>query len=162
MLRNSFSFIISRNFPLHSISKSVNNFFLHAHFSQCRYSILCKIAAQRSNVSSYWGGNLYPGITRFRGILSLIQVYIFEIYVKFCVFDTHHEGVERNKILDPSHVPVRFFAAAWGRAHAIEKFFFAGFACFTSKWNYCRVTGPPKNFLKLKIHSPYCPFKYKT
>jgi hypothetical protein len=29
---------------------------------------------------------LYPGFTRFRGILSLIQVYFFEIYVKFCVF----------------------------------------------------------------------------
>jgi hypothetical protein len=26
------------------------------------------------------------GFTRFRGILSLIQVYIYEIYVKFCVF----------------------------------------------------------------------------
>jgi hypothetical protein len=29
---------------------------------------------------------LYPGFTSFRGILSLIQVYIFEIYTKFCVF----------------------------------------------------------------------------
>jgi hypothetical protein len=30
--------------------------------------------------------NLYSWFTCFRGILSLIQVYIFGIYVKFCVF----------------------------------------------------------------------------
>jgi hypothetical protein len=31
-------------------------------------------------------GNLYPEITLFMFILSLRSVYIFEIYVKFCVF----------------------------------------------------------------------------
>jgi hypothetical protein len=41
VLSNFFSCIISRNFPLHYISKSVNHFFLHAHFSQCNlYSLL--------------------------------------------------------------------------------------------------------------------------
>jgi hypothetical protein len=34
-MSNSFSHTISRNFPLHYISKSVNKIFLHAHFSQC-------------------------------------------------------------------------------------------------------------------------------
>jgi hypothetical protein len=42
------------------------------------------------------------------------------------------KGFEK-KCLDPSHLPVRFFAAARGRARAIEIFFFAGFPCFTSK-----------------------------
>jgi hypothetical protein len=41
-------------------------------------------------------------------------------------------GFEQH-FLDPSYVPVQFFAAAPGRAHAIEKFFFAGFVCFPSK-----------------------------
>jgi hypothetical protein len=36
-------------------------------------------------------------------------------------------------MFDPSYIPMRFFAAAPGRAREIEKFFFAGFACFTSK-----------------------------
>jgi hypothetical protein len=35
--------------------------------------------------------------------------------------------------LDPSYAPMLFFEAAPGRARAIEKFFFAGFAFFTSK-----------------------------
>jgi hypothetical protein len=43
---------------------------------------------------------------------------------------------------DPSYVPMHFFDAAPGCACAIEKFCFARFAFFTSKWNYCRVTGP--------------------
>jgi hypothetical protein len=34
---------------------------------------------------------------------------------------------------DPSYVPMRFFEAAPGRAHAIKKNFFAGFPFFTSK-----------------------------
>jgi hypothetical protein len=34
---------------------------------------------------------------------------------------------------DPSYVPMRFFETGPGRARAIEKFFFAGFAFFTSK-----------------------------
>jgi hypothetical protein len=33
----------------------------------------------------------------------------------------------------PSYVPMRFFEAAPGRARAIKKIVFAGFACFTSK-----------------------------
>jgi hypothetical protein len=37
---------------------------------------------------------------------------------------------------------MRCFEAVPGRARTVEKFFFAGFAFFTSKWNYCRVTGP--------------------
>jgi hypothetical protein len=41
-------------------------------------------------------------------------------------------GLE-NFLFDPSYVPMRFFEAAPGRAQAIEKFFFAGFAFFTSK-----------------------------
>jgi hypothetical protein len=45
-----------------------------------------------------------------------------------------------------------FFEAAPGRARAIKKFFFAGFAFFTSKWNYCRVTGPQnKIFIKNQL-----------
>jgi hypothetical protein len=35
--------------------------------------------------------------------------------------------------IDPSYVPMRFFEAAPGRACAIKKMFFAGFAFFTSK-----------------------------
>jgi hypothetical protein len=47
---------------------------------------------------------------------------------------------------------MRFFEAAPGRAHAIKKNFFAGFAFFTSKWNYCRVTGPQnKIFIKNQL-----------
>jgi hypothetical protein len=51
-----------------------------------------------------------------------------------------------------------FFEAAPGRARTIEKFFFAGFAFFTFKLNYCRVTGPQnkifnKNKLTLVIKS---------
>jgi hypothetical protein len=41
-------------------------------------------------------------------------------------------GLEKN-FLDPSYVLMRFFEAAPGRTRAIEKIFFAGFACFTSK-----------------------------
>jgi hypothetical protein len=40
--------------------------------------------------------NLYPGFTRFRGILSL------EIYVKFCVFWYLSWGGLKTKFLDPS------------------------------------------------------------
>jgi hypothetical protein len=47
---------------------------------------------------------------------------------------------------------MRFFEAAPGRARAIKKKFFAGFAFFTSKWNYCRVTGPQnKIFIKNQL-----------
>jgi hypothetical protein len=71
--------------------------------------------------------NLYPGITRFRGILSLIQSYIFEIYVKFCVFLIPiMRGVEK-KFFGPSYVPVRFLAASRGRAHVIAKKIFCRF-----------------------------------
>jgi hypothetical protein len=38
-----------------------------------------------------------------------------------------------NIFVDPAYVLMRFFEAAPGRAHAIEKFFCAGFAFFTSK-----------------------------
>jgi hypothetical protein len=38
-----------------------------------------------------------------------------------------------KKNFDPSYVPMRFFEAAPGRARAIKKKFFAGFAFFTSK-----------------------------
>jgi hypothetical protein len=41
-------------------------------------------------------------------------------------------GVEKI-CLDTFYVPMRFFEAAPGCARAIEKFFFAGFAFFTSK-----------------------------
>jgi hypothetical protein len=46
-----------------------------------------------------------------------------------------------------------FFEAAPGRTSAIEKkFFFVGLALFTSKWNYCRVTGPQnKIFIKNQL-----------
>jgi hypothetical protein len=58
-----------------------------------------------------------------------------------------------NKIFfDPSYVPMCFFEVAPGRARAIKKFVFAGFAFFTSKWNYCRVTGPQnKIFVKNQL-----------
>jgi hypothetical protein len=47
-------------------------------------------------------------------------------------------------------VPMRFFEAAPGRA--IKTFVFAGFPFFTSKWNYCRVTGPQnKIFIKNQL-----------
>jgi hypothetical protein len=53
---------------------------------------------------------------------------------------------------DPSYVPMLFFEAAPGRARTIEKFFFASFAFFTFKLNYCRVTGPQnKIFNKNKL-----------
>jgi hypothetical protein len=39
----------------------------------------------------------------------------------------------KEKIFYPSYVPMRFFEAAPVRVCAIEKFFFAGFAFFTSK-----------------------------
>jgi hypothetical protein len=35
--------------------------------------------------------------------------------------------------VDPSYVPMRCFEAVPGRARTVEKFFFAGFAFFTSK-----------------------------
>jgi hypothetical protein len=55
-------------------------------------------------------------------------------------------------MIDPSYVPVRFFKAAPGRARTIKKIFFAGFPFFTSKWNYCRVTGPQKKiFIKNQL-----------
>jgi hypothetical protein len=41
-------------------------------------------------------------------------------------------GFEKN-LFYPSYVPMRFFEAAPGRARAIENFFVAGFAFFTSK-----------------------------
>jgi hypothetical protein len=47
---------------------------------------------------------------------------------------------------------MRFFEAAPGRARATKKIFFAGFPFFTSKWNYCRVTGPQnKIFIKNQL-----------
>jgi hypothetical protein len=60
---------------------------------------------------------------------------------------------------------MRFFEAAPGRARAIKKIFFAGFPFFTSKWNYCRVTGPQnkifiKNQLTL-IHMPIDTLQYR-
>jgi hypothetical protein len=55
--------------------------------------------------------NIYPGFTRFRGILSLIQVYILKSMENFAFL--------RKIFLDPSYVPKRFFMAARGRAHAI-------------------------------------------
>jgi hypothetical protein len=95
---------------------------------------------------------LYPGFTRFRGILSLIQVYIFEIYTKFCIFWYPSWGVWKKIFFDPSYMPMRFFEAAPGRARAIQKIFFAGFLFFTSKWNYCRMTGPQnKIFIKNQL-----------
>jgi hypothetical protein len=59
-MRNSFSFIISRNFPLHYISKSVNNFFLHAHFSLCIFLLVIRvhrklIIAPNSSKNSKYG-----------------------------------------------------------------------------------------------------------
>jgi hypothetical protein len=45
---------------------------------------LVLVTAQEAPMCSK--ANIYPKFTRFRGILSLIQVYIFEIYVKFWVF----------------------------------------------------------------------------
>jgi hypothetical protein len=55
---------------------------------------------------------------------------------------------------------MRFFEAAPGPARAIKKKFFAGFPFFTSKWNYCRVTGPQnkifiKNQLTLLLNNFY-------
>jgi hypothetical protein len=96
---------------------------------------------------------LYPGFTtRFRGILSLIQVYIFEICVKCCVFLYPSWGGLKKKFSDPSYVLMRFFEAAPGGARAIEKLFLACFEFFTSKWNYCRVTGPlNKIFIKNQL-----------
>jgi hypothetical protein len=52
-------------------------------------------------------------------------------------FDTHHEGVWKRIFWAPLKCLCAFFVAAPGRAHAIEKNLFAGFVCFTSKWNYC-------------------------
>jgi hypothetical protein len=69
-------------------------------------------------------------ITRFRGILSLIQVYIFEIYVKFWVF-LNMRGFEK-KILDPSYVPVRFLRPREG-ARTRSKIFFCRFRMFYIK-----------------------------
>jgi hypothetical protein len=108
--------------------------------------------------------HLYPGFTHFRGILSLIQVHIFVTYVKFCVFDTHHEGVFNKYFWTPLMCPYGFFGRA--RAFARLKYFFAGFTCFTSKWNCCRVT-EHKNKIFIKINSPYgalrsSPFCYVT
>jgi hypothetical protein len=48
-------------------------------------------------------------------------------------FDTHHEGVCKKNLFDPSYVPMRFFEAAPGCVRAIKKICFAGFAFFTSK-----------------------------
>jgi hypothetical protein len=39
----------------------------------------------------------------------------------------------KKLFVDPSYVPMRFFEAAPGRVRAIKKYFFAGFAFFTSK-----------------------------
>jgi hypothetical protein len=39
----------------------------------------------------------------------------------------------KKNLFDPTYVPMRFFEAMPGRARAIEKNFFAGFAFFTSK-----------------------------
>jgi hypothetical protein len=41
-------------------------------------------------------------------------------------------GFEKT-LFDPSNVPMRFFETAPGRARAMKKNFFAGFAFFTSK-----------------------------
>jgi hypothetical protein len=77
--------------------------------------------------------NLCPGFTPFWGILSPIQVYIFEIYVKFCVFlISILRGFEKN-VFGPLLCASALFAAAKGRVRAIKKFVFAGFACFASK-----------------------------
>jgi hypothetical protein len=47
---------------------------------------------------------------------------------------------------------MHFFEATQGRAHAIKQIFFAGFPFFTSKLNYCRVTGPQnKIFIKNQL-----------
>jgi hypothetical protein len=100
---------------------------------------------------------LYPGFTRFRGILALIQVYIFEIYTKFCVFWYPSWGGLKKKFFGPLLCAGALFEAAPGRPHAINKNFFAGFPFFTSKWNYCRVTGPQnKIFIKNQLTLVYC------
>jgi hypothetical protein len=64
-------------------------------------------------------------------------------------------GFEK-KIFDPSYVPMRFFEAMPGRAREIKKIFFASFLFFTSKLNYCRVTGPQnKIFIKNQLTLVY-------
>jgi hypothetical protein len=45
------------------------------------------------------------------------KFFIFEIYIKFCVFE--YPGGLNNKFLDPSYVLVRFFVVTRGRTHAI-------------------------------------------
>jgi hypothetical protein len=57
-------------------------------------------------------------------------------------------GFEKN--LAPLMYRCAFLRLSEG-ARAIEKICLAGFACFTSKWNYCRVTGPPKNGIKNQL-----------
>jgi hypothetical protein len=47
---------------------------------------------------------LHPGFTRFRAILSPIQVNIFEIYVKFSVFLIPIMKEFEKKFLDPTYV----------------------------------------------------------
>jgi hypothetical protein len=64
--------------------------------------------------------NLYPGFPLFRCILSLIQVYIVEIYVKFCVFWYQYTPhCEKNGWPLYSSMycmtPTRYDLRAWGR-----------------------------------------------
>jgi hypothetical protein len=63
--------------------------FWTSKYKRSAHKILCSKRNLRSNY--YTGGplckqHLYPGFTLFRCILSLIQVYIFEIYVQFWLF----------------------------------------------------------------------------
>jgi hypothetical protein len=106
---------------------------------------------------------LYPGFTRFRGILSLIQVYIFEIYTKFWVFWYPSWGGLKNFFLTPLKCRCTFLRPRQGERARSKKFFFAGFRFSTSKWNYCRVTGPQnKIFIKNQLTLLYNPLQSES
>jgi hypothetical protein len=98
---------------------------------------------------------LYPGFTHFRGILSLMQVYIFEIYTKFCVFWYPSWGGLKKFFLTPLMCGCAFWRPRQGEGARSTKIFlpvshFLHQNETTSGWQ------DPKIKFSLKINSPYC------
>jgi hypothetical protein len=105
--------------------------------------------------------NLYPGFARFWGILLLIQVYIFEIYVKFCVFWYPSWGGLKIFFFTPLMCRCAFLRPCQGAKKSSvgagglnEKIFFAGFAFLHQNETTAGWQDPNIKF-SLKINSPY-------
>jgi hypothetical protein len=41
------------------------------------------------------------GLFIFLGVFDIKEIYIFEIYVKFCIFDVWHDRIQKNFFLGP-------------------------------------------------------------